>query len=79
MSEYQAYAAVDRRKMPPLHPTLVALSIVLSRDEDLSRIDRSHPDRHLHKRYKPDATFPNDISDLLPLHADRWWEQLGKS
>ena len=62
---------VDQREMPSLHPTLVALSIVLSHDEDLSRIDWSHPDCHLHKRFKSDATFPDNILDLLPPHADR--------
>jgi hypothetical protein len=79
VSEYQAYVGVDRSEIPPLHPTLAALSIVLHRNEDLGTIDRSHPDRHSHKRYKRDATFPDDISDLLPPHADRWWEKLGKS
>ena len=69
---------VDWREMPSLHPTLVALSIVLSHDKDLSRINWSHPDCHLHKCYKPNATFPDDILDLLPPHEDHWWEQLGK-
>jgi len=79
VSKYQAYVGVDRSEIPPLHPTLAALSIVLHRNEDLGTIDRSHPDRHSHKHYKCDATFPDDILDLLPPHADRWWEKLGKS
>jgi hypothetical protein len=62
----------------PLHPTLVALSIVLDRDEDLSRINGSHPDRQQHEFYDASADFPPDISDLLPPSAERWWERLGK-
>lgn len=50
----------------------------MARDEDLSRISRSHPDRRLHGYYNKDASFPDDISDLLPPPADRWWERLGK-
>jgi len=64
---------------PDLHLTLIALTIVLHRDEDLSMINRSHPDLENHKFYKARAEFPDDISDLLPSgSADRWWERLGK-
>ena len=57
---------------------MVALTIVLNRDEDLGRISRSHSDREQHAFYNAKAEFPLDISDLLPPSADRWWERLGK-
>jgi len=60
-----------------MHPTLVALSIVLHRDEDLGNITWSHPEWHRHKYFNAQAEFPKDISDLLPSE-DRWWEGLGK-
>ena len=63
---------------PALHPTLVALCIVLNRKEDLGRISRTHPDLHQHQDYNPDAEFPSDLSELLPPSAERWWECLGK-
>ena len=62
----------------PLHPTLVALSIVLLRDGNLGTINQSHLDRHMHKFYNENAKFPADISHLLPPSEDRWWEVLGK-
>ena len=62
----------------PVHPTLVALSIVVELDEDLGNINRSHPERFRHSLYNASAEFPLDISDLLPPSADRWWEGLGK-
>ncbi|KAH9988505.1 hypothetical protein BJV77DRAFT_737858 [Russula vinacea] len=62
---------------PALHPTLVALFIVLSRDEDLGRITRSHPDRKQHKYFRRREVFPEDISNLLPPREGRWWEDLG--
>jgi hypothetical protein len=61
-----------------LHPTLVALSIVLTRDEDLGRINRSHPDQWEHQYFISNHEFPADISDLLPPSADWWWESLGE-
>ena len=61
-----------------LHPTLVALSIVLELNEDLGRITRSHPGRERHAFYNADFKFPEDISNLLPRPADRWWEHLGR-
>ena len=61
-----------------LHPTLVALSIVLELEEDFSRINRSHPTREIHQFYKADAEFPENIADLLPEPSNRWWEHLGK-
>jgi len=60
-----------------MHPTLVALSIVLRRDDDLGKVTRSHPDRHRHTYFNAKAEFPEDILDLLPSE-DRWWEGLGK-
>jgi len=66
---------------PDLHPTLIALTIVLCRDEDLSRINQSHPELKNHEFYKAEAEFPKDISDLLPppsASADHWWEHLGR-
>jgi hypothetical protein len=63
---------------PPLHPTLVALSIVLEYKEDLGNITRSHPKRQEHTFYDASAVFPEDISNLLPPSKDRWWEPLGK-
>ena len=64
---------------PALHPTLAALFIVLQDGGDLSEIRRDHPKLHKHKYYKPEAKFPQDISNLLPAPANRWWETLGKS
>lgn len=63
---------------PSLHPTLVALTMVLRRDEDLGRINRSHPDRAMHRDYNRSVGFPPDISHLLPPSEDRWWEHLGE-
>jgi len=57
---------------------LTALSIVLERNQDLGRIDRSHPDLWEHAFYDPGAEFPADLSDLLPQSDDRWWETLGE-
>ena len=62
----------------PMHPILVALSIVIADKEDLSRITRDHPGRLRHKFYDASANFSADISDLLPPSEDRWWEVLGK-
>ena len=64
---------------PALHPTLVALFIVLQDGADLSEIRRGHPDLCKHKYYKPEAKFPQDISKLLPAPEHHWWETLGKS
>jgi hypothetical protein len=61
-----------------MHPTLIALSIVIVDNEDLSRISPNHPDRQHHSYYDPSADFSDDISDLLPPSEDRWWEVLGK-
>lgn len=61
-----------------LHPTLVALTIVFARKEDLGRISRTHPDLEQHEFYNADAVFPEDLSNLLPPSAERWWEKLGK-
>ena len=72
-----ALAANEPR--PPLHPVLVALTIVLNNDEDLGNITASHPLRTHHKYYKADATFPQDLSHLLPEASGRWWDHFGKS
>jgi hypothetical protein len=68
----------ERSPFPPLHPTLVALSIVLAENEDLGMINRLHPKRRSHYFYVPEAIFPTNISHLLPPTADRWWVRLGK-
>lgn len=68
----------NERDRPPLHPTLVALTMVLYSNGDLGSIHRTHPDLDAHEFYDPSAQFPEDISDLLPVAADRWWEHLGK-
>jgi len=75
--EYEPFLSKDDDDRPPLHPTLVALSMVLHCNGDLGTINRTYPDRHKHAYYKDSAVFPNDISDLLPPSADRWWEHLG--
>ena len=56
---------------PALHPTLAALFIMLQCSTDRSEIRRDHPDLHKHK-YDPEAKFPQDISNLLPVPVDRW-------
>jgi hypothetical protein len=61
-----------------LHPTLAALFIVLATGADLSDIRRTNPDVRKHSSYNRRAKFPDDISNLLPAHVDRWWEALGK-
>lgn len=65
-------------KCPPIHPILIALSIVLVDKEDLSCISRNHPRRSHHSYYDASADFSADISDLLPPSEHRWWEILGK-
>jgi len=77
MHELQPYLHANPPSFPGLHPTLIALSIVLHHDEDLGSINQSHPDQQSHEFYKADANFPNNISDLLPS-ADHWWEGLGE-
>jgi hypothetical protein len=65
---------------PALHPTLVALFIVLSSDSpNLSEIGRNYPKCQKHKDYDPNAQFPEDLSPFLPPSEDHWWEHLGKS
>ena len=70
--------AKNNGQHPALHPTLVALSIVLAQNGDLSSINRSHPDLNKHEFYDKRVVFPSDLSDLLPQVADRWWEPLGE-
>jgi len=77
MFEYQHHAHKDERDRPPMHPTLVMLGIVLHRDEDLGSINQSHPDWDEHEFYDTSTLFPEDILNLLPEVADRWWEHLG--
>jgi hypothetical protein len=62
---------------PPFHPTLAALSIVLTKGTDFSEIRRDHPKVSKHSYYTPHE-FPDDISNLLPPSAEHWWESLGK-
>ena len=59
---------------PKLHPILAALSIVLSWDENLSKITASHPRLRKHIHYDPSVVFPSEISDLLPKQEKRWWD-----
>jgi len=48
-------------------------------DSILDTINQFHLHPHLHKFYVADATFPTDISHLLPEKSeDCWWEALGK-
>ncbi|KAI9449765.1 hypothetical protein BJY52DRAFT_1227576 [Lactarius psammicola] len=61
---------------PALPPTVAALYLVLDAEADFTEIGRNHPCLHRHAYFKRDAEFPADISDLLPPHADRWWEPL---
>jgi hypothetical protein len=62
----------------PLPPILVGLSIVMHAGESLYNISETHPRRHIHEFYFPDAEFP-DLSTFLPPRAERWWERLGCS
>jgi hypothetical protein len=66
------------KEAPILHPLLVALSIVLDSNEDLSLITASHRDLQRHKYYSPSAEFP-ELSPFLPEGEDHWWEDLGVS
>jgi hypothetical protein len=50
---------------PALHLVLVALSIVLKTNKDLSNIKRFHPLLERHCYYKAEAKFPNNLSDHL--------------
>ncbi|KAN0111964.1 hypothetical protein V8E52_007982 [Russula decolorans] len=77
--EYRRVWNENRGYFTALPPTLVALSIVLEQDEDLGRINRSHPDREEHNYFNPNTVFAADISDLLPPSADRWWESLAEA
>jgi hypothetical protein len=64
---------------PPLHPVLVALTIVLKGNEDLGNIKASHLLQEKHNYYQAEAKFPDNLSDLLPEESGHWWEHLGKS
>src|SRR6202789_2977142 len=59
---------------PPLHPILAALSIVISRREDLGNITTSHPLLWKQSCYHPNVKFPEDISTSLPEQENRWWD-----
>jgi len=60
-----------------MHPTLVALGIVLHHNKDLGNINQSYLDWDEHKWYDGSALFLEDILNLLPEATDCWWEQLG--
>ena len=77
MEKFKPFANVRESDHPPVHPTLLALSAVLSLDGDLRGIDPSHPCVKGHAYYNPNAIFPEDLSNLLPS-ANRWWEPLSK-
>ena len=66
------------KSRPPIHHILVALSIVLNQNEDLSRVTTTHPDRDEHMFYDPSADFSKDILDLASRTKSCWWEPLGK-
>ena len=60
-----------------MHPTLVALFIVMGTDGDLGDITRDHPKVGATKYYNPHENFPQDITAYL--QGERWWEALGAS
>ncbi|KAH9983367.1 hypothetical protein BJV77DRAFT_310283 [Russula vinacea] len=78
LSEINRIKQETGESRPALHPTLVALFIVLSRDEDLGRITRSRLDRKQHKYFRRREVSPEDISNLLPPREGRWWEDLAE-
>jgi hypothetical protein len=65
--------------VPPLHPTLAALFIILGTSGDFSKIWRTYQGVAKHTYYNPQAKFPEDITHLLPPTGEHWWEDLGKS
>jgi hypothetical protein len=71
----EATAAHPNKTPPHLHPLIVALTIVLDDDDDLSLISASFSGLERHKYYNPQVVFP----DLAPYAAkdDCWWEDLG--
>jgi hypothetical protein len=77
-SEFRRVKKANRGSAPALHPTLAALSVVLAKGADFAEIGRDYPKRRKHQFYDPQATFPEDITDLLPPQEERWWERLGK-
>ena len=76
---HQAKADHPSHEAPNLHPLVVALVIVLTKNEDFSLITENHPELKRHKYYNPSAVFPPDLSPFLPPREDRWWEDLGAS
>ncbi|KAH9173114.1 hypothetical protein EDB89DRAFT_1905610 [Lactarius sanguifluus] len=58
-----------------LHLILVALTIVLQHDEDLSLLTPNHPDLPRHKYYDASVVFP-DLHSFLPPREDCWWEDI---
>ena len=61
-----------------MHPLVVALAIVLEKNEDFSLINEDHPELLRHKYYDPSRVFP-DLSAFYPAREDCWWEDLGAS
>ena len=78
MYHFQQISKENNKVAPVLHPTLAPLFIVLHCGADLSEIRRDYPDLHKHKYYDPEAKFPQNISNLLPVPVDHWWVTLGK-
>ncbi|KAF8262442.1 hypothetical protein EI94DRAFT_1808759 [Lactarius quietus] len=66
----------NRGIAPPLHPTIVALFIILKESRNLLDIGRNYPGVMQHLYYKPQAKFPKEISHLLPSSGEFWWEAL---
>jgi hypothetical protein len=67
----------DGGKAPDLHPTLIALFIVMITGGDLGNISRNHPRKEESKYFNCDAVFPDEIAMYLPPRRERWWEDLG--
>ena len=63
---------------PNLPLLVVALAIVLEKNEDFSLINEDHPELLRHKYYDPSRVFP-DLSAFYPAREDCWWEDLGAS
>jgi hypothetical protein len=76
-SEFRRVKKANGGTAPALHPTLAALSVVLDLGVDFSEIGRNYHKCRKHRFYDPRATFPEDITGLLPPKEERWWERLG--
>ncbi|KAF8266104.1 hypothetical protein EI94DRAFT_1803588 [Lactarius quietus] len=66
----------NRGIVPPLHPTIAALFIILKESCNISDIGRNYPGVTWHLYYEPQAKFPEEISHLLASSREFWWEAL---